>query len=41
MEEEYMHRTIDKEIQRYLKVAGAILITGPKWCGKQQLQAKC
>lgn len=34
MKEEYMHRTIDKEIKRYLRVVGAILITGPKWCGK-------
>lgn len=34
MGEVYIHRIIDKEIQRYLKVVGAILIVGPKWCGK-------
>jgi predicted AAA+ superfamily ATPase len=25
---------IDKEIERYLNVMGAIVIIGPKWCGK-------
>ena len=32
--EEYMPRLIDKKIERYLKLFGAISIEGPKWCGK-------
>lgn len=31
---EYLPRIIDKQIERYLRVIGAILIVGPKWCGK-------
>ena len=31
---EYMKRLIDEEIEFYLDVIGAILIVGPKWCGK-------
>ena len=31
---EYIRRIIDKEIQRKLGIAGAIVIRGPKWCGK-------
>ena len=30
----YIHRIIDDDLKRYLKIKGAILITGPKWCGK-------
>nr|WP_307927796.1 AAA family ATPase [Mycoplasmopsis bovis] len=30
----YRPRVIDNVIQRYLKIAGAICIEGPKWCGK-------
>ncbi|MCE6061605.1 ATP-binding protein [Mycoplasmopsis agalactiae] len=30
----YKPRIIDKVISRYLKIAGAICIEGPKWCGK-------
>lgn len=33
-EKGYRHRLIDKKIERYLDVFGAILIEGPKWCGK-------
>lgn len=29
-----MDRCIDKELERFLGVVGAILIVGPKWCGK-------
>lgn len=29
-----MPRVIDKELKDYLDVFGAVLITGPKWCGK-------
>ena len=31
---EYKERVIDKSIETYLKVSGAICIEGPKWCGK-------
>lgn len=31
---EYKERVIDKTIETYLKVSGAICIEGPKWCGK-------
>ena len=30
----YKERIIDKELAKQMKVAGAILIRGPKWCGK-------
>lgn len=30
----YRHRIIDAKINEYLKIFGAILIEGPKWCGK-------
>lgn len=30
----YKERIIDKELSKQMKVAGAILIRGPKWCGK-------
>lgn len=32
--EGYRPRFIDKTIERYLKIFGAISIEGPKWCGK-------
>ena len=31
---EYIKRIIDKEIEEKLSVMGAVLIKGPKWCGK-------
>lgn len=31
---EYKSRIIDNKIKGYLKIFGAILIEGPKWCGK-------
>ena len=31
---EYKKRLIDKKIEKYLKIFGAISIEGPKWCGK-------
>ena len=31
---EYKPRIIDKKIEEYLSVFGAICIEGPKWCGK-------
>ncbi len=30
----YIPRLIDNQIERYMNVVGAILIIGPKWCGK-------
>ncbi len=33
-ENEYLPRLIDKQIEDYLKVFGAISVEGPKWCGK-------
>lgn len=30
----YMPRLIDKRIERYLRLFGAVSIEGPKWCGK-------
>lgn len=32
--EEYLPRIIDKTIEKYLKIFGAICVEGPKWCGK-------
>ena len=34
MKFEYMPRIIDEELEEYLEMVGAILIEGPKWCGK-------
>lgn len=31
---EYLDRLVDKKIENYLEVFGAISIEGPKWCGK-------
>lgn len=31
---EYIDRLIDKKIQDYLTIFGAVSIEGPKWCGK-------
>ena len=30
----YLKSYLDDEIEKYLEVIGAILIVGPKWCGK-------
>lgn len=32
--EEYIDRLVDKKIEKYLEVFGAVSIEGPKWCGK-------
>lgn len=32
--EGYKERIIDKELSKQMKIAGAVLIRGPKWCGK-------
>ncbi|MCL2295819.1 MAG: AAA family ATPase, partial [Methanomassiliicoccaceae archaeon] len=34
MAEKYIKRIIDKELQKHLELMGAILVEGPKWCGK-------
>ena len=31
---DYINRYVDNELERYLEAIGAILIVGPKWCGK-------
>lgn len=33
-ESKYIPRLIDKTVERYLAVLGAVCIEGPKWCGK-------
>ena len=33
-ENKYIKRLVASEIEKMLKVTGAILIKGPKWCGK-------
>ncbi len=34
MQKEYYDRVIDKQLDSYLSALGAVLIKGPKWCGK-------
>ena len=34
MVEEYIKRKIDEDLEKYLQMIGAVLIIGPKWCGK-------
>jgi len=34
MDKKYMQRTIDAELSDRLEAMGAVLIVGPKWCGK-------
>lgn len=31
---EYINRLVDKKIEEYLSIFGAVSIEGPKWCGK-------
>ena len=33
-EKEYLKRLVDKNIERYLEIFGAISVEGPIWCGK-------
>ena len=33
-EQEYLPRLVDKQIDEYLEIFGAVSIEGPKWCGK-------
>ena len=30
----YLPRILDADLEKYLTMIGAILIVGPKWCGK-------
>lgn len=39
-EKKYINRLVDKKIEEYLKVFGAISIEGPKWCGKTWSSSK-
>jgi predicted AAA+ superfamily ATPase len=32
--ENYRSRLVDKKIERYLRIFGAVAIEGPRWCGK-------
>ena len=32
--EEYLHRVVDDALDFYLDTFGAVLLRGPKWCGK-------
>ena len=34
MERKYLKRYMDDDLERYLRMIGAVLIVGPKWCGK-------
>jgi predicted AAA+ superfamily ATPase len=36
----YLDRIIDQELEDYLDAFGAVLITGPKWCGKTTSASK-
>lgn len=40
MEEEYLDRVVDKELGIMLSTFGAVLIEGPKWCGKTRTAEK-
>ena len=31
---DYMDRYLDDELEQWMNVIGAVLIVGPKWCGK-------
>lgn len=37
MEKKYINRIMDATLQRLLSTSGAVLIEGPKWCGKTWL----
>lgn len=30
----YINRIVDEEIKNKLNITGAVVIKGPKWCGK-------
>ena len=34
MSSKYLKRKIDEDLEKYLQMIGAVLIVGPKWCGK-------
>ena len=34
MERKFLKRYMDDDLERYLRMIGAVLIVGPKWCGK-------
>lgn len=38
--EEYLPRLVDKTLDNYLKVFGALSVEGPKWCGKTWTSSK-
>ncbi|MBQ9436045.1 MAG: AAA family ATPase [Bacteroidales bacterium] len=36
----YLHRTVDVELSTRLEAFGAVLVEGPKWCGKTTTAAQ-
>lgn len=34
LKQKYLPRIVDKQIEKYLNFMGAVVIKGPKWCGK-------
>ncbi|MCL2148756.1 MAG: DUF4143 domain-containing protein [Methanomassiliicoccaceae archaeon] len=40
MKQRYLSRIIDKELELALRSSGAVLIEGPKWCGKTRTAEK-
>jgi len=40
MGKEYLSRIIDEELDVYLEAFGAVLVIGPKWCGKTTTSSK-
>lgn len=39
-ESEYLPRLLDKKVDEYLGVFGALSVEGPKWCGKTWTSSK-
>ena len=40
MEQDYIPRLFDKTLEFSLKSKGAVLVVGPKWCGKSTTSAR-
>lgn len=39
-EKKYLPRLVDENLEKYLKVFGAVSVEGPKWCGKTWTSSK-
>ena len=35
--DKYKSRLVDTQIEKYLRIFGAVCVEGPKWCGKHGL----